>query len=264
MNILFVVGNKFREFADNDGVVTIGELEAQLHKRGLDYLSPDVRLVPGQGLREADMQRVRAKLHDIRSMSGGPEIEGRPVRAGRLLTHKYELQNSIISAPRRLGDDQFEATLLLDERSELMSDHQTGQHIQGMVLVEAARQMFLAVSEEYFIGYEDHTRYYFVINSMNVVFSAFVFPLDATLHYSILDKRVDNRARMSFHVNIDVMQAGRCATRISYEFIAFHAERIEAKEREQAIAVLTGVRRKRQEVHMAVSGRTEEEVCVQS
>lgn len=264
MNTVFVVGNKFRDFAVNDGVVTIGELEDQLHARGPGHLPPNVRLVPGQGLREADMQRLRARLRGAQSASRVPDVEGRPVRASRLLTHKYRLQNSIVSAPRRLSDDLFEAALLLDERSELMSDHQTGQHIQGMVLVEAARQMFLAVSEEYFIGYDDPTRYYFVINSMNAAFSAFVFPVDATLRYEILEKRVDNRARMFFRVNVDVMQAGRCATRVGYEFTAFHAERIEVKEREQAIAVLASVREGRQGAHAQVLVQDRQETGTQS
>jgi hypothetical protein len=245
MNTWFVVGNKFGEFAANNGVVTVGELEGLLRSQERGRLPADVKLVPGQGLREADMQRIRHEALQARDAAGVIDIELGPVRASRLLTHKYHLQNSIVSVPQQVGADVFESALLLDERSELMSDHQTGQHIQGMVLVEAARQMFLAVTEEYFIGYDDATRYYFVINSMDVTFQAFVFPVEATLRYEILEKKIDNRARMFFRVVIAVNQAGRCATRIAYEFTAFHAQRIETKEREQAVAVLSSVREAR-------------------
>ncbi len=244
MNIIFVVGNRFREFATNEGVRTISDIEGMIRAEELKHLPPDTRLVAGQGLREVDIRRIGKVVQRLArsSQDGGIAFEPRPVRAGLLLTHKYQLQNSIVSTPERLSDDLFESILLLDERSELMNDHQTGQHIQGMVLIEASRQMFLAVTEEYFIGYDDPTRYYFVINSMDAAFTAFVFPMEATLRYEIVKKRVDNRARMYFRIVIAVMQAGKCATRISYEFTAFHADRIEAKEREQAAAAVSFVR----------------------
>lgn len=243
MNTVFVVGNKFREFGSNDGVLTIGELEELVHGRKLDALPANARLVAGQGLREAEVLKMHEVLADFDA--GVPEvgpISTRAVRAGRLLTHKYQLQNSIISAPDQVSEDLYEAALLLDERSELMSDHQTGQHIQGMVLIEAARQMFLAVTEQYFIGYEEQNRYYFVINSVDVAFTGFVFPVEATLRYEILEKKVDNRARMFFRTEVSVIQADKCVTQVRFDFTAFLAEKIELKEREQAVAVLQRLR----------------------
>lgn len=245
MNTVFVVGNKFREFSANDGVLTIGELEDMVRSKKLTALPANAKLVAGQGLREADV----LKLRDVTSMmkvQGRPACEqpllGRAVRAGRLLTHKYKLQNSIISSPEQLSEDLYEAALLLDERSELMSDHQTGQHIQGMVLVEAARQMFLAVTEQYFIGYEEPNSYYFVINGLDVAFTGFVFPVEALLRYEILEKKIDNRARMFFKTEVSIMQAGKCATKVRFDFTAFLAERIKLKEKEQAVAVLQCIR----------------------
>lgn len=246
MNAVFVVGNKFREFGANEGVLTIGELEDLVKRGELGSLPADLMLVAGQGLREADVLRLREISQRVKTQ-GSPvcahPLLGRPVRAGRLLTHKYQLQNSIISSPDKLDDDLYEAALLLDERSELMGDHQTGQHIQGMVLVEAARQMFLAVTEQYFVGYEDPNRYYFVINGLDVSFTGFVFPVEASLRYEILEKKIDNRARMFFKTEVSIMQAGKCVTKVRFDFTAFLAEKIELKEKEQAIAVLDKVRK---------------------
>ena len=205
-----------------------------------DRLPPGCRLIAGQGVREADLQAIcdlarhtlAARDIDIRSTLR------QGVRASRLQTHKHRIQNSIISHPTRLDEHCFEAALLLDERSELMADHQTGQHIQGMILIEAARQLFLAVTEEYFIGQAVHERYYFVINSVDVKFTGFVFPLDATLRYDIVSKDIGNLACMRFDTLVSVFQGGACATQIAFAFTAFHASKIEAKERQQAQALL--------------------------
>lgn len=245
MKSIFVVGDKFREFAKHDCVLTLAQFEQLSRTMALGRVLSDAVVVPGQGLSESQVLQVKQMA--MQAQDGVPGVERlrglsqRPVRASRLLTHKRRIENAIISTPVRLGPDSFEAELLLDERSELMGDHQTGQHIQGMVLIEAARQMFLAVTEEFFIGCDDNSGYYFVIDNMEVAFQRFVFPVGASLRYEILDKRVDNRARMHFKVAIEVGQAGKRATRIGFEFTAFLASRIEVKETEQAARVLDTV-----------------------
>jgi len=153
-------------------------------------------------------------------------------------THKHRLHNAIISHPERLGDDHFQAALLLDERSELMNDHQTGQHIQGMILIEAARQMFLAVTEEYFIGEQASEPYYFVINQMSVNFTGFVFPVEAILDYQINSKDVSNPSRLRFDVTTSIVQGGISATEISFQFTAYYAANIKKKENQQAEKLL--------------------------
>lgn len=52
----------------------------------------------------------------------------------------------------------FESHLMLNDRCAEMSDHVTGQHLQGMILIEAARQMTLAVTEMYFIDSNDREK----------------------------------------------------------------------------------------------------------
>lgn len=240
MKKVFIVGNKFQEFCRNDGVITIGDFGEMARHSTFDRLPLGSHLIAGQGVREAELQAICDQARHA-LVARGIDIRltlRRNVRASRLQTHKHRIRNSIISHPIRLGEDCFEASLLLDERSELMSDHQTGQHIQGMILIEAARQLFLAVTEEYFIGQSVHDRYYFVINSVNVKYTGFVFPLDATLRYEIVSKDINNIARMRFDTVVSVLQGGSCATEIAFRFTAFHASKIEAKEQQQAQALL--------------------------
>jgi len=238
--IIFVVGDKFHEFGKHESVKTIGELEEMVRTHSFDELPTGSRIVAGQGIREAELHA----LHDqgIWSLaSHGVDISAvlqRRPRASRLQTHKHHLRNAIISHPERLSNDHFQAELLLDERSELMNDHQTGQHIQGMILVEAARQMFLAVTEEYFIGTQSSESYYFVINQISVNFTGFVFPVGANLDYRIKSKDISNPARLRFDVTVSIIQGGVSVTEVSFQFAAYHSENIKQKENKQAEKLL--------------------------
>lgn len=240
MKTVFIVGNKFREFSRNDGVITIGDFAEMTRTSTFDNLPTGCRLVAGQGVREAELQAIHDQARwalSAREIDIGPAL-CRGARASRLQTHKHRIHNAIISHPIRIDEHRFEALLLLDERSELMMDHQTGQHIQGMILIEAARQLFLAVTEEFFIGQAVHDRYYFVINNLDVKFKGFVFPVDATLRYEIVSKDIQNPARMRFDTVVSVLQGGACVTEVAFGFTAFYASKIEAKEQQQAVTLL--------------------------
>lgn len=239
MKTVFIVGNKFREFSRNDGVITIGEFAEMARTSTFDSLATGCRLVAGQGVREAELQAIHDQARwalSARDIDIGPALR-RGARASRLQTHKHRIQNAIISHPIRVDEHNFKALLLL-ERSELMTDHQTGQHIQGMILIEAARQLFLAVTEEYFIGQAVHDRYYFVINNLDVKFKGFVFPVDAALRYEIVSKDIQNPARMRFDTVVSVVQGGACVTEVAFGFTAFYASKIEEKEKQQAVSLL--------------------------
>jgi len=253
MKTVFIVGNKFREFSCNDGVITIGEFAEMARTSTFDSLPTGCRLVAGQGVREAELQAIHDRAHwalSARDIDISPALR-RGARASRLQTHKHQIQNAIISHPIRVDEHNFEALLLLDERSELMADHQTGQHIQGMILIEAARQLFLAVTEEYFIGQAVHDRYYFVINNLDVKFKGFVFPVNATLHYEILSKDIQSPARMRFDTVVSVLQGGACVTEVAFGFTAFYASKIEEKERQQAASLLDRERQPQSSVFAA-------------
>ncbi|MBC7859541.1 MAG: hypothetical protein H7Z39_12355 [Burkholderiaceae bacterium] len=233
---VFVVGDKFTEFGQHEQVVTLSGLNKLLRQEGFATGASAIKLVAGQGISEADVQRIiDAAPHQAVDRQ---ILLNHPVRASLRTTHKRRLHNSIISSPRQLSDKLYEVDLLVDERSELMRDHQTGQHIQGMILVEAARQMFLAVTEDFFIEQEAQRDYYFVINQMDVKYTAFVFPIGALLRYEIIEQRTDDPDRLSFTAKISVLQAEVAATEVLVKFTAFLAANIKKKEHQQAMLTL--------------------------
>lgn len=237
---IFIVGNKFHEFSIHENVKTFGEILEMIRTNSFANLPSNSQLVSGQGLTEVQAQALYDQgLYPLAAhgIDISPLLQ-RPLRVSRLQSHKHYIRNAIISHPKRLDEHNFESHLILDERSELMNDHQTGQHIQGMVLIEAARQMFLAVTEEYFIGDNWTEPYYFVLNSLAANFTGFVFPLDVVFNYRINSSDISRLSRLHFDITISVNQGDTSAATLSFQFTAYHAEKLKKNEHKQAIKLL--------------------------
>ncbi|WP_059012122.1 AfsA-related hotdog domain-containing protein [Streptomyces specialis] len=170
---LVVVGDRFEEFLANRGTVPVSVL---LDRLRAGELPESLALAIGQGLTDNQL----AELRDL--MSGA--AAGIPHRAERALTHKHRAENVLVGPVRRLAEDRFTADLVLDERVEVLADHLTGQHIPAITILEAARQLWTVVTEQYLIAGTERTR--FVIGSVNSSFHSFVFPMPATLRYELL------------------------------------------------------------------------------
>ena len=234
--ILMVVGDKFKDFAVGKDALTISQLRGLLAVPHLvDAAAGRLSIVPGQGLSEDDVAEVLAMAHDNAHAARFDLTLWRnhPARAAGARSHKRHKRNTLISEPRRTGDDAFEMDLLIDQECELMGDHQTGQHIQGMILMEAARQSFLAVTEAFFLE-QDGTKYYFVIDEMAIRYKRFLFPLGASLRYAVREKDLAG-SRKRFLVDIAIEQGGQEAASSTIGFTVFDAARISKREAGLAI-----------------------------
>lgn len=232
---LFIVGDKFQEFAEGKDVLTVQQLKALMRLPG--HLLDHTVLLLGQGASEEEVLSI---VHEHKSnREGTPRFEVSDLmrildRAPRGTSHKQIPHNTLVGVPRRKSAETFELALNLDERCELMGDHQTGQHIQGMLLVEAFRQSFLAVTDTFFPFGEGKS--YFVINKMQFDFENFLFPLPASIDYRILEADVNQR-RARYQVEMAALQHGeRCAT-AEIGFTVYPAEVIASKETALAAAL---------------------------
>jgi hypothetical protein len=241
---LLLVGNRFSGFsAAHPEVLTVSEFIRHLRNDAGTAAFEHLTLQPGQGIGESQWDLLRIEIaergldHRIHLM---PAI---PAPAARHETHKHVEANRLISRPRQTGPGRYRADLRVHNDNELLIDHQTGQHVQGMVAVEAARQMFLTVTERFLLP--DDRKRYFVINSMATEFENFLFPLAAEIDYLIVESDTANADRLSFTVEIAIEQAGRRCTRTSVRFTAFENRLIESKEQrraEQAVAAVVSQR----------------------
>lgn len=229
----FVVGEKFSGFANGKEVLTIDQLRA-LTRLPYRILGAHNVLNLGQGVNEDDLLAI------LRSIKASPELDSCfnvtdlhrvDDRAAAQVSHKHVRHNCVIGVPQRTSSDTFHLPLNLDERCDLMGDHQTGQHIQGMVLVEAFRQSFLAVTETFFPFGQGAA--YFVINSIHMEFQSFLFPLPAHVDYRILEADVSAR-RARYKTTMSAMQNGTQCASAAISFTVYSANTIAQKEAELA------------------------------
>lgn len=231
---VFVVGDKFSEFSNEKDVLTISQLEL-LTQIPAKIIDNDHEIIVGQGVRDDYAKKVvnnqkRNQIHNNKlNIASLQQLASTHKNAH---THKKLKHNVLIGRAEKAGDNLYTLPLLIDERCELMADHQTGQHIQGMLLVEACRQTFIAVTEEFFFN-GDSNKYY-VINGMAIDFSNFLFPLPAQIHYDIIEQDVRAR-RARFKAQIRVTQQETLCATMDVSFTVYPSEVISSKEQELAI-----------------------------
>ncbi|MGW0532098.1 AfsA-related hotdog domain-containing protein [Streptomyces sp. NPDC003032] len=233
--VVVVVGDRFAGFAVQEGVATVSQFLAGLHSGEYGARSGHAVVRAGQGVGDFEWQLVceQVRAHKL-------EDRVRPVRpqsqlASRTECHKRSEPNALIAELRRVDEELFEASLRLHNDNELLLDHQTGQHVQGMVAVEAARQMFLSVSERFFASAHPERRYYYVIESMNTDFENFLFPVDARIEYRVEAANVSDPERLSFVAEISLLQAGRRASVTRVVFSAFDERALKPREHRRAV-----------------------------
>jgi acyl carrier protein len=178
---LVVVGDRFESFLANHGTISISALLQQL--RTGDTPS-QLSILVGQGLTADQLATLQQVVG--RAGAGVSFADELPAYAERGLTHKRDPKNVMIGTPVRISEDRFLADLVIDQHTETLEDHLTGQHIPAITLMEAARQTWTAVTEKFLIDGTSKNR--FVIHGMRSTFHRLVFPLPATVQYQLLSR----------------------------------------------------------------------------
>jgi len=235
--ILLVVGDKFAAYIQGKDAITVSQLRGLLSLSTHLLPGQDVTvLVPGQGLGDESVKRL------LNEAAASPNLSrfdfslwhSMPKRAAANVSHKHMAANTLISAPRQCSADTFELHLLIDEDCELMTDHQTGQHVQGMILIEATRQALLAVTETFLLP-KNGTDYAFLLNALSVNYSHYTFPVGAVIRCVITDSSTENARRLSFEANVSVEQCGHEVSTFTVSFGAVEKLRINKRENMQAV-----------------------------
>lgn len=231
---VIVVGDKFHEFVIGKDVVTTSQLDlmTQLPANIIDEMR---EFFPGQGIRDDFLQKIFENQEKNKHHNNKINLNGLKQFLNierNTHSHQHIDSNILIGRCSQLAENRFSLPLLIDERCQLMADHQTGQHVQGMILVEACRQTFIAVTEEFYME-ENNNHSYYVINNMNIDFCNFLFPLPATIHYQLLEQD-SNERRVRFKANINILQNKVQCSSMSVNFTVYPSEFISAKESELA------------------------------
>lgn len=218
---IVIIGNKLNDFANNKNILTYQQFNYLLKiESKLAGSTNKYKIHLGQGLSDLQIKSVFENIYDLNlidrfSLSGVMHKIG---RAGCGLTHKIKTENSMISEPEKISELTFRSYLMLDESCAEMSDHITGQHIQGMVLIEAARQMVNAVSEKFLIHSHSRKRKGFVLHSLNSTFLEYIFPLDVEFIFKLEKLRHGLDGNFKAHANIQALQNSKLMMSIDIGF----------------------------------------------
>ncbi|AHG65426.1 AfsA-related hotdog domain-containing protein [Advenella mimigardefordensis] len=232
-----IVGDCFSGYSQNSFVYTVSSFAKML--RGVLGGTTDTSQLPkkihwGQGVGTHERGYIAGLLSKLKLDIAPLISENVKELAGRTYVHKWNPQNVLVSIPERESDTRFVSDLVIDARNEFLIDHATGQHVQGMVLLEACRQMFLAVTEKYFIDSDLLIETYFVINSMGIKYKAFVFPIDAHVVYILKSLKRKVGGRIEVDCSISVFQAGMECSTCEVAYTVFDAHQLSTREKEMA------------------------------
>lgn len=230
-DVVFIVGDAFELFSANEGVTTFSNLIKDIADNNFSNICNKI-FAPGQGVHR-EQQEYLIELFEKQSVFerlNSQLLHIAPDKAGSQETHKRKSKNIMISQVRAIHDSLFEADLVLDDRDELLDDHITGQHLPGMVLIEAARQIAYVVTEQFFMEPAGRMQRYFVLHELNTTFQSFAFPVDVTIRCKILDKKLENPAKLFFAVLINFLQADRCVAEVKTTFTVSDNDRLTSFE----------------------------------
>lgn len=195
MSKLYIVGDQYLQFAEGrDNVLIVSEYFKS-------SLPPDTDLHCGLGISDWQLHSIQQDL--LRRKAPTYVLERFARRpAQRKLTHRHNDTNVLISEPKRTGE-YFVFDLILDDREDRLADHVTGQHVSGMVLLEAARQASAVVLEtEHSALSKSHAA---TLARVSANFESFVFPLPTQL-LAIEGTESIRAGRVSTYVSVAVWQ----------------------------------------------------------
>jgi hypothetical protein len=234
---LIVIGDRFVGFAQDVNILTVSQARAYLARFRQQEDSSTLTVRFGQGVSEYEYQLLVEDVERL-GLRGQVFFEWVPVSlASRREVHKHN-QSNVLIADLRESDNSYQATLRLHNDNELLLDHQTGLHVQGMVVTEAARQMFLATAERYLVPPSNGPEYYYVIEKMTTTYENFLFPLSSVIILTVRSCRANGTSRISVRTDIEIMQAGRRCALVEVAFTAYAPAVIGGKEAQRAASAI--------------------------
>lgn len=156
--------------------------------------------------------------------------EDRRLRATSTATHKLKNHNIAISAPGENGNGTYSASLMIDDANAELSDHLTGQHVSGMMVIEAARQMTIAVAEAYYVTPQAKGKVNFVTNKMDVTYMDFLLPVHTEILCIPLELRRSGAANFRFNCRLEFKQLGQCQVALGFELSVIDSRYFQLKE----------------------------------
>lgn len=218
--VFYVVGDRFERFCDHNVVLNYSEALEQ-HKI-IARLAKQIVIGQGIGAEQLSaLQKALAAANPPRSIIV-QQLLSEKVSAN--LIDKRNAQNVLITTPVQTGPLQFYSHLVVDDHCAEFADCTEGEHLPGTLLIEAAKQLFIASIRRYkptllYCRGQDEMR--FTLSGIQVQFEHFVFPVAAQLHLTLQDIYSAGLRRKGA-ASIVIKQLGRVCCEITFHAHAYH------------------------------------------
>lgn len=224
-----------------DAIIPLTQFVTDLRAGRYDAPSALPRLIAGQGIGRYEVDYLYGELRN-RGVDGAVIDQAPdPALARRQEVHKARRHNVLVAGLHQVDDVRYQAVLRVDGENELLLDHTTGRHLQGMQVMEATRQMAIATAESRFRDELAGGGYQWTADSWHTEFRRFLFPLQVLLDCRITESDVSSRARLNFHMVVSFVQAGATAVTSTVEFTAFDQSFLSRAESAQAALAVRSV-----------------------
>ena len=214
--IVFLIGKNFLEFTSNKEVLCVSEF---LKKYQTNMTPPDIEYRLGQGISSKEIEKIREIFNKNNSIVNFSD------REDKRFVHKTKNKNVMITKPATIEDNLFSSFLMLDKECAEMSDHVTGQHIQGMVIIEAARQMMLSVTENYLLNNIEQGKTWVILNDIQVKFSSLLFPLEIRID-CLMKNNDDSNAKGQYMAEIKFVQNEKLSCEVEILFSLYPKDKL--------------------------------------
>jgi hypothetical protein len=216
-NINIVVGDLFKNF----NKIPLCILYSDWSERKLVENSQfkDKIFIPGLGLNKLQIAAVNSSLPEDLKYNKEMNL------ATNSQTHKYNSDNILVTEPIDIGNSIYESKLIIQDNNELMLDHTTGYHIQGMIFLEATRQMATTIVDKLF-NTEDQ---YYLMHEIKANYFKIAYPIETTIQLELIEKEAEG-AKQVFAVYLNFFQNGKKVVNTSGSFTSTDKEKFAANE----------------------------------
>lgn len=230
-----VVADRFARFARGDRVLTMSALLGLLgagpsEERGCHWV---VHLGQGVDATDADLLEAACDKSEGTVRLADPDAFRQPP-ACPVVVHKDRPENVLLAGVHSPVPAHCRAGLRIHRDNELVLDHHTGEHVQGIVIVEAMRQICIAQFETAIRPGLAPAAYAGVWKRIDLSFEDFLFPLPATVESLIVESDLAREGNLKFRATTAVRQQGRTVATAGIEYSMIAQGRVDTLERRKA------------------------------
>lgn len=211
---------------DNKNIITASDFIKLHHQNDESNLQASMIFL-GQGIIKSQLTILTNFF--IKNNIAYTSCIGKNTIEDKKFVHKRKAKNVVITKPVLLSKFEFIGFLYVADNCEILDDHVTGLHLQGMLIVEAARQMMISIVENFFLGDSDKFRKRFTLVNIKSEFNSFLFPITVEIKAN-LKNFTNNNGNLISEINCAFIQNNIICANVHISFRVHNEKSLLRKE----------------------------------